>query len=312
MGVHQVYNLSAGDRFGRLTVIGKTGRDKAGHQLFSCWCDCGNITSCISSALRNGSATQCNACAIIARGKSKAIPIVGQTFGTWEVVSECGKNQRGAVLFKCRCVNCGVEAKKTSGSIRRSTEEWCLNCKPGIEYLIEGAAAIGVLPNGMRFYFDANRLDEVSAICWTPDNKGYLRSKKHGSLHHFLLGVGSDVIVDHINRNKQDYRFENLRLVTPTQNATNRSLQRNNTTGYRGVCWQSCCGKYRAEITSGGRYLQLGYYKDPELAAAAYNIAAAILCGAEYCGYVNPVPAPPPEFARKITNRCHSFLQEAA
>jgi hypothetical protein len=54
------------------------------------------------------------------------------------------------------------------------------------------------------------------------------------------------------------------------------------------------------------------YYKDPELAAAAYNIAAAILCGADYCGYVNPVPAPPPELEKEITNRCHSFLQEAA
>lgn len=42
--------------------------------------------------------------------------------------------------------------------------------------------------------------------------------------------------IDHINRQKTDNRIDNLRVVTSAQNARNRFIQRDNSTGMSGVC----------------------------------------------------------------------------
>ena len=49
-----------GQRFGRLIVIKKDGKDKNGNVKWTCKCDCGNTTQPIrSSSLRNGSTKSC-------------------------------------------------------------------------------------------------------------------------------------------------------------------------------------------------------------------------------------------------------------
>ena len=49
--------------------------------------------------------------------------------------------------------------------------------------------------------------------------------------------------VDHINHDKADNRIENLRTVTHSENARNRKLNKNNTSGHAGVTWRSAGGK---------------------------------------------------------------------
>ena len=46
-------------------------------------------------------------------------------------------------------------------------------------------------------------------------------------------------LVDHKNRNRMDNRLENLRWVTHSQNAQNRSMTRCNSSGFVGVCLDS-------------------------------------------------------------------------
>lgn len=78
--------------------------------------------------------------------------------------------------------------------------------------------------------------------------------------------------VDHIDGNGLNNRRENLRLASPSQNARNRSIQKNSTTGYKGV---SPKGKsYQARITIDGNTICLGTFPTPELAALAYAEAA--------------------------------------
>ena len=80
--------------------------------------------------------------------------------------------------------------------------------------------------------------------------------------------------VDHINGDPSDNRPENLRPATRSQQNMNRAKQNNNTSGHKGVYWFKP-GKYWASrIKVGGRYVCLGYFRDIEQAAAAYQAGA--------------------------------------
>jgi hypothetical protein len=43
--------------------------------------------------------------------------------------------------------------------------------------------------------------------------------------------------IDHINGNKSDNRWLNLREATQSQNMTNTGNRADNSSGYKGVCW---------------------------------------------------------------------------
>lgn len=107
-------------------------------------------------------------------------------------------------------------------------------------------------------------------------SSGYLCAKINGKFvyfHRAVLGFPNG-IVDHINRNKLDNRKKNLRVVCRHINAVNRDIQKNNTSGYRGVSflkknkvWMSC-------ITVNKKRHYLGCYSTAKQAAVAYNLAA--------------------------------------
>lgn len=52
-------NISAGDKFGRLTVIGDSGERSMGHIMFNCLCKCGNNCRIKSSRLASGNTRSC-------------------------------------------------------------------------------------------------------------------------------------------------------------------------------------------------------------------------------------------------------------
>lgn len=79
---------------------------------------------------------------------------------------------------------------------------------------------------------------------------------------------------DHINRNRLDNRRCNLRPVTLSQNNCNRGIPSNNTSGYKGVWFDKCRGKWRGDIRVSGKKISLGYHDDPKEAVKAYNEAA--------------------------------------
>lgn len=55
-------------------------------------------------------------------------------------------------------------------------------------------------------------------------------------------------VIDHINHNKSDNRWCNLREVSSAQNSQNRSLAKNNKTKVNGVSWDKQKGMWRAQI----------------------------------------------------------------
>ena len=97
------------------------------------------------------------------------------------------------------------------------------------------------------------------------------------NMHREVIHAPKGVMTDHINLNTLDNRRSNLRLATPSDNAHNTRLPRNNTTGYRGVSKHS--NNYVAHINKDNKYHYLGYFSDPKEAAFAYNKAAIELHG---------------------------------
>ena len=92
-------------------------------------------------------------------------------------------------------------------------------------------------------------------------------------MHRQLIKAPEGYVIDHINGNGLDNRRANLRLATVAQNAWN-SRKRNPRSGYKGVCFASDKGLWRAAIVCHGRRIHLGYFKDKITAAKAYDSAA--------------------------------------
>lgn len=116
------------------------------------------------------------------------------------------------------------------------------------------------------------------------DKDGYLRThvdKKEYSVHRiiFLLEYGfNPKMVDHIDRNPGNNHIGNLRACTQSQN-TAASGPKGGSSKYKGVHWREREKRWTSSVFKEGRRHYLGYYKDEEEAAHAYDKKAKELHG---------------------------------
>jgi len=114
----------------------------------------------------------------------------------------------------------------------------------------------------------------IAGITWhiQPSKKTfYVRSgPKHGRVFMHVLIMGKTG-VDHISRNGLDNRKNNLRFATLHQNARNKGIPKNNTTGFKGVCFDKVKNSYRVSIRVNKKMIRGGNYRNLTLAALAYN-----------------------------------------
>jgi hypothetical protein len=114
-------------------------------------------------------------------------------------------------------------------------------------------------------------------------NNGYIEIQLDGKryLAHRLAalamkGAMPEQVVDHINRNKQDNRWVNLRCVSQVENGHNQYRKpTNNSTGCVGV--HRWGGKFRAKINIGKKQIHLGTFENLHNAAESYAQAKANL-----------------------------------
>ena len=107
---------------------------------------------------------------------------------------------------------------------------------------------------------------------------------EHRFIWFLMTGEMPAQSIDHIDRNRQNNAWANLRLATSSQQRGNQSStsrkRSNNATRFRGV---SRCGKwFRTWIHFNGRSESLGAYKTEEEAAYVYDLAAIDHFGAEF------------------------------
>lgn len=135
------------------------------------------------------------------------------------------------------------------------------------------------LTQGKIALIDDEDFDMVSAHKWYYNGDGYARSGKHVLLHRLILNAKSDEYVDHKNRNGLDCRRDNIRLCTKSENGMNRGLDKDNTSGFKGVTFNRNCKKFQAQIKANGKYFYLGLFDNAEQAGKAYDEAALRLFG---------------------------------
>ena len=138
------------------------------------------------------------------------------------------------------------------------------------------------LTQGKVAIVDKLDFNEVNKHKWCYDSSnGYPVSRIKGErvrLHRFILKINSrKKFVDHINRNKLDNRRINLRVCDSFGNVRNRGLNKNNTTGYKGVT--KVGKKWRAQFSLNYKLLWLGEFYTSQEAALVYNKKAKEIHG---------------------------------
>jgi|ERR1039458_6043986 hypothetical protein len=103
-------------------------------------------------------------------------------------------------------------------------------------------------------------------------------------LHRFILGIAdSNIKADHRDHDGLNCQRRNLRRATRKDNCRNLSTPITNTSGYKGVHWETRSNKWKAQIWHGTKREHLGYFSTAKAAATAYDKAARRLFGKFAC-----------------------------
>ena len=110
------------------------------------------------------------------------------------------------------------------------------------------------------------------------NNKSILAHRFVWFIHHGELPH----IIDHIDGNPSNNRIENLRQCSQSENGINRTKQKNNKSGFKGVSRVTKRNKWKAKIGHKGKAIHLGLFDCPKEASRAYEAKARELFGEFY------------------------------
>jgi hypothetical protein len=151
--------------------------------------------------------------------------------------------------------------------------------------IIEGDIARIPLSRGLFATVDLADLEAVEPYAWFAHGTGahiYAGTQRDCQkffMHTLLMRPAPGLLVDHIDRDGLMNRRCNMRLATQSENCRN-AVSNVGGTPFKGVAFHRHSGLYHAVIRHDGRQISLKYHRTPELAAAAYDVAAERLHGA--------------------------------
>ena len=215
-------------------------------------------------------------------------------------IDKNGKGHRYAQwLCECNCdlhtmfVAIGEKIKsgktKSCGCLQRELITQSNKINHNNEYDLSGHYGIGYCSNTCsKFYFDLEDYDKIKDYCWCESHveSGYAvisasdpNTHKVIKMHQLIYGGPCD----HADRNPLNNRKSNLREATRSQQNMNRGMQKNNTSGFKGIYWMKSCKKWQAFININKKKTHLGYFKDKDDA-----IKARLEAEAKYYGEFAP------------------------
>lgn len=155
---------------------------------------------------------------------------------------------------------------------------------------VEGNIAYVPLTRGYEAIIDAEDVPLVEGFNWwaSPGKNTFYAarsgktqpdgSRPYIAMHRQIMRE-PPMFVDHRDGNGLNNRQVNLRVATNGQNKQNSAINRNNTSGFKGVHLRSDFSKWVARIEANGKRVTIGSYATPEEAAAAYADASVRLHG---------------------------------
>ena len=82
-----------------------------------------------------------------------------------------------------------------------------------------------------------------------------------------------NIVVDHINGDKQDNRLQNIRLISHRENTSSYYRGIKTRSEYTGVSWSNISNKWRAQIRIDKKQTHLGFFENELDAHHAYQNA---------------------------------------
>jgi hypothetical protein len=108
------------------------------------------------------------------------------------------------------------------------------------------------------------------------DGKTY---RAHRLAWLYMTGEWPDEDIDHINGERADNRWSNLRAASRWQNIHNMGMRDRNTSGLKGASYDHRRKNWRSQITVNGKHHFLGRFDTAQQAADAYAAAADRMVG---------------------------------
>lgn len=125
-----------------------------------------------------------------------------------------------------------------------------------------------------------NRASGAEAGC--DSDNGYRKLRIDGQEHYlhrvvflYITGKFPAADTDHINGDRQDNRWSNLRAVSRSENLKNAKIPITNKSGVMGVFWNADKKKWTAKIKVHQRDIHLGHFNSKNAAAVARLAAQA-------------------------------------
>lgn len=131
-----------------------------------------------------------------------------------------------------------------------------------LKELLDYDPATGIFINKI----DRGKTAKKGNVSGYVDLKGYLiititlkRYKAHRLAFLYMEGYLPENQVDHIDRNKLNNKWDNLREVSQSCNMRNCNIAKNNKSGITGIYWDKRSNKWRSRITNPKR-IHLGLF----------------------------------------------------
>lgn len=207
---------------------------------------------------------------VVKRGEDH-VTTGGKHLVAWECICSCSqhtvKTITAQALIRGSSRSCGClykESRKTTGAKNKKYNT----------YDLTGDYGIGYTTKGEEFYFDLEDYDKIKSYCWCVAKNEYIvaqdcNNNKVLSMHKLITDCEKDKVIDHKNHNTRDNRKSNLRICTQSQNMCNVKNRGHNTSGYRGVTWNSKREAWQVYVIYEGVRKYIGQFKDKKDAIKA-------------------------------------------